>query len=221
MAIPSWIEMAATPPSAATDPEPTGPKCGRLQKAWRQLQEKFHLDVVWPSLSPLQLPPPPGPPRLPRSRASYCADVSVSRYTFLLAPADVAANSTYLASIVQRARRLGFGWEGFALECAAVCSEAGVSVATNVFVRDVDLGEFNGLDGRRVEVVADGLTLWRGAQLAVDNTLVSTATALGCCSFSCLLSCFGCFSVLVVFFSVFWLFVSVFWLFFSGVLVFF
>ena len=46
---------------------------------------------------------------------------------------------------------------------------------TNVFVRDLDLGEFNGLDGRRLEVIADGLTLWRGAQLAIDTTLVSLA----------------------------------------------
>ena len=29
------------------------------------------------------------------------------------------------------------------------------------------------LDGRRLEIVADGLTLWRGAQLAVDTTMVS------------------------------------------------
>ena len=29
------------------------------------------------------------------------------------------------------------------------------------------------LDGRRLEVVADGLTLWGGAQLAIDTTLVS------------------------------------------------
>ena len=36
----------------------------------------------------------------------------------------------------------------------------------------MDLAEFN-LDGRRVEVVADGLTLWHGAQLAIDTTLVS------------------------------------------------
>ena len=32
---------------------------------------------------------------------------------------------------------------------------------------------FNNLDGRRLEVVADGLTLWQGAQLAIDTTLVS------------------------------------------------
>ena len=28
-------------------------------------------------------------------------------------------------------------------------------------------------DGRRIEVVANGFTLWRGAQIAVDTTLVS------------------------------------------------
>ena len=42
-----------------------------------------------------------------------------------------------------------------------------------MFVRDMDLADFNALDNRRLGVVADGLTLWRGAQLAVDTTLVS------------------------------------------------
>ena len=67
------------------------------------------------------------------------------------------------------------GRREFALEVAAaqVCREAGPQVSTNQFVRDLDLGEFNGLDGRRLEVIADGLSLWRGAQLAIDTTLVS------------------------------------------------
>ena len=43
----------------------------------------------------------------------------------------------------------------------------------NTFVRDMDLEGVNVLDGRRLEVVADGLTLWHGAQLANDTTLVS------------------------------------------------
>ena len=46
-------------------------------------------------------------------------------------------------------------------------------VGTNTFIRDLDTGEFNGLDGRRAEVIADGLPLWHGAQLAIDTTLVS------------------------------------------------
>ena len=44
---------------------------------------------------------------------------------------------------------------------------------TNAFVRDMDLVEHNALDGRRLEIVADGLTSWHGAQLAVDTTMVS------------------------------------------------
>ena len=67
------------------------------------------------------------------------------------------------------------GKRGFPLECAAaqVCREAGGRVATNVFIRDLELAEFNAFDNRRVEVIADGLTLWQGAQLAIDTTLVS------------------------------------------------
>ena len=67
------------------------------------------------------------------------------------------------------------GTRGFPLECTAaqVCREAGGRVATNVLIRDLDLGEFNAFDNRRVEVIADGLTLWQGAQLAIDTTLVS------------------------------------------------
>ena len=46
-------------------------------------------------------------------------------------------------------------------------------MSTDVHVRDLDLAAFNILDGRRLEVVADGLTLFRGAQLAIDTTMVS------------------------------------------------
>ena len=65
------------------------------------------------------------------------------------------------------------GRRGFPLECAAaqVCREAGARVTTNAFVRDMDLAEYNAFDGRRLEIVAGGLTL--GAQLAVDTTMVS------------------------------------------------
>ena len=67
------------------------------------------------------------------------------------------------------------GKRGFPLECAAVqvCREGGARVSTNVFVRDMDLTVRNALDSRRLEMVADGLTLLRGAQLALDTTMVS------------------------------------------------
>ena len=46
-------------------------------------------------------------------------------------------------------------------------------MSSNVYVRDMDLAEHNVLGNRRLEVVADGLSLWNGSQLAIDKTLVS------------------------------------------------
>ena len=71
---------------------------------------------------------------------------------------------------------------GFALERAAsrVCREAGGRVMTNMLVRELDLAPgANTRDGRRLEVVADGLSLFQGAQLAIDTTLVSALRADG------------------------------------------
>ena len=55
---------------------------------------------------------------------------------------------------------------------ARVCREAGARVATNVFLRDLNLG-LPLTDGRRLEVVAHGLPAFGGVQVAVDVTLVS------------------------------------------------
>ena len=75
------------------------------------------------------------------------------------------------------------GRRGFALESAAarVCREAGGRVMTNMLVRDMDLapGANHMADGRRLEVVVDGLSLFHGAQLAIDTTLVSAVRADG------------------------------------------
>ena len=69
----------------------------------------------------------------------------------------------------------GLGRRGFASESAAarVCREAGARVTTNVMVRDLDLLPMDRVDARRLEVVADGLPLFHGAQVALDTTLVS------------------------------------------------
>ena len=63
------------------------------------------------------------------------------------------------------------GRRGYPLEVAAaqVCREGGARVFTNVHVRDMDLAAFNALDSSRLEVVADGLTLFGGAQPAMDT----------------------------------------------------
>ena len=56
---------------------------------------------------------------------------------------------------------------------ARICREGGARVSTNVMVRDLDLSQAPGVDGRRLEVVGEGLSLFGGAQLAIDATLVS------------------------------------------------
>ena len=61
---------------------------------------------------------------------------------------------------------------------ARVCREAGAAVATNVLVRDLNLQAAR-QDERRIEVIANGLPLWGGSQLAVDTTLVSPLTSAG------------------------------------------
>ena len=55
---------------------------------------------------------------------------------------------------------------------ARICREAGGRVATNVMVRDLDLALPHVVDGRRLQVVVDGLPLHGGPQLAVHTTLV-------------------------------------------------
>ena len=52
-----------------------------------------------------------------------------------------------------------------------MCREAGGRVS--VAVRDLNIGVPDVADARRLEVVADGLPLFHGTQMAVDTTLVS------------------------------------------------
>ena len=67
------------------------------------------------------------------------------------------------------------GKRGYALESvvARIFREAGGRVTTNVLLRELDFGLVGEADGRRLEVVADGLPLFGGAQLAIDTTVVS------------------------------------------------
>ena len=60
----------------------------------------------------------------------------------------------------------------FERAAARVCYEAGARVATNVALRDLNLG-VPVSDGRRLEVVANCLPAFGGIQVAVDVTLVS------------------------------------------------
>ena len=57
---------------------------------------------------------------------------------------------------------------------AHVCREAGAQVARNVRVGDMNIDV-----PVSIEVVANGLPLWHGAQLAIDATIVSPVTRTG------------------------------------------
>ena len=61
---------------------------------------------------------------------------------------------------------------------ARVCREAGARVARNVRLADMNV-DVPIADARRIEVVANGLPLWHGSQLALDATIVSPLTRLG------------------------------------------
>ena len=69
------------------------------------------------------------------------------------------------------ARAVMLGRRGYALESVAarICREAGGRVRTNMFVRDMDL-DVPVSDGRRLEVVVDGLPLHGGAQHLLEPT---------------------------------------------------
>ena len=56
---------------------------------------------------------------------------------------------------------------------ARVCREAGARVTTHTRLADLNVQHVQHIDDRRIEVIANGLALWGGAQLAVDTTLVS------------------------------------------------
>ena len=73
------------------------------------------------------------------------------------------------------------GRRGYPLESAAarVCREAGARVSTNVLVRDLDILPLDRQDGRKLVVVAGGLPLFHGAQLAIGTTIVSLLRADG------------------------------------------
>ena len=72
--------------------------------------------------------------------------------------------------------------EPLEVAAARVCREAGARVAENQLVRDLNADNVidgRKIDSRKIEVIANGLPLWGGAQLAVDTALVSALTRDG------------------------------------------
>ena len=190
---PSWSTMAESQEVLfAEEPEPHEPKVGWQQRAVESLHQKSHMENYWPRLTDAEkalMHSQHGP----LASAPFTAVPTNRMRRFEAQPFRVLlCRRPHLPLLLSsRTCRCGrqldpfghhraacaeagvLGKRGFPLECAQVCREAGARVTTNAFIRDLDLGEFNRLDGRRIEVIADGLVLWQGAQLAIDTTLVS------------------------------------------------
>ena len=192
--VPSWNDLSLPRPVEEAELEPNQPEFGWQQQASKQMEKKFVSDHLWPRFDNAQR-------ALMRSQCGPLASASLTALpTSRATRIDPQPFRLFLCRrlhlplpLSHRTCRCGrqldqfghhraacpeagvLGKRGFPLECAAaqVCREGGARVSTNVFVRDMDLAVHNGLDSRRLEVVADGLTLWRGAQLAIDTTMVS------------------------------------------------
>ena len=62
---------------------------------------------------------------------------------------------------------------------ARICREGGARVTTNTRLADLNIQNLSRVDDRRIEVIANGLPMLGGSQLAVDTTLVSPLTRTG------------------------------------------
>ena len=180
--VPSWNDLSLPRPVEEAELEPNQPKFGWQLQASKQMEKKFVSDHLWPRFDNTQR-------ALMRSQCSPLASTSLTALpTSRATRIDPQPFRLFLCrrlhlplTLSHRTCRCGrqldqfghhraacpeagvLGKRGFPLECAAaqVCREGGARVSTNVFVRDMDLAVHNGLDSRRLEVVADGLTLWR------------------------------------------------------------
>ena len=183
--MPSWAELSESPLVLEENSEPNQPKVGWQRKAVRQVEVHPR---SWPTSTTrfVEIPtwaacfrPFDSPPDLQndKDRGAAVPDPALSSSPVSPSPflrscrcgrqLDSFGHHRAACHVAGVLGRRGMLWN------ALLCREAGARVTTNMFVRDMDLGHFNALDARRLEVVADGLTLWRGAQLAIDTTLVS------------------------------------------------
>ena len=182
--VPWWVALqeGLCPPLREPEHhEPGGTRAGWQHEAASRVERQFRTEVLLPQMSAQQwamLRSQSGPVAgVPFSTApsSPLTRIEPALFRVLLQRSQLSVCQTACS----RSGVLGRG--EFALESAAarVCREVGGRVATNILVRDLDLGTPDARDARRLEVVVDGLPLFGGAQLAVDTTLVSAIQGNG------------------------------------------
>ena len=198
---PPWDALAEglRPQTGVAEREPSQVSHGWQKYAAEAVHEHFGDHVVWPRLSPDQR-------ALVRSQSGPLPSVSLTALPvhrvskmdsepfrvlllrclrmplpFTVCTCRVAVHSTLLATTAQRAVDGVLGRRGIAAEnaIAQICREGGAPVSTNVILRDLDITPTHRSDARRFEVIAEGLTLFGGFQLAIDATVVSPLHADG------------------------------------------
>ena len=193
--VPRWAalqEGLRPPPREPEHHEPGGTRAGWQHEAASRV-EQFRTEVLFPQMSAQQramLRSQSGPvagvpfstaPSSPLTRTEPAlfapAALPVSSFTLDRSQLSVWPSPPHFWPPPDSL--LTVRGVGPARVVARVCREAGGRVATNILVRDLDLGTPDARDARRLEVVVDGLPLFGGAQLAVDTTLVSAIQGNG------------------------------------------
>ena len=173
------------------EPEPSQPYHGWQKFASMTIQTLHRERVVWPTLSPAEQPmvrSQSGPlasvpfTAMPTSRVTRIASepfrVLLRRFR---SPLPHCVRSCWCGRLLdvlghRAACSTGgaLGRRGFAAESAVaqICWEGGARVSLNAMLRDLDIVPLR-TDGRQLEVVAEGLTLYGGCQLALDATVVA------------------------------------------------
>ena len=149
-------------------------KVGWQQNASRTLKTKFLNEHVWPGMTDAEkkpflglnvanLPPlqSPRPHHAGHENGWSTFPCLFLRRLRLPLPLSSRTLPMWLCSAAGVLCRGGFSLEA-----------AGAHVTTNVSVHAMDLAAFDVMDSRRLEVVADGLTTFHVAQLAIDTKLV-------------------------------------------------
>ena len=185
--MPSWTELSESPPVVNEESEPNQPKVGWQQKATRQTEHKFIRDEVWPGLDDSH-------------RAHFRSQHGpLASAPFKALPTRVDAQPFRILlcrrlhlplPLTLRTCRCGRQLDMFGHHRAA-CAQAGV-LGRRGYPLEVAAAQrlelacpqkrlrerlgpfgFQRLGREKTQVVADGLTLFRGAQFAIDATMVS------------------------------------------------
>ena len=197
-ASPSWADLAqgSTPPTQP-DPEPRPPEPGWQRPAALAAHQAFRTELMAsldpPSQAMLQSQSGPYASRA-FTTIPFGPDTSYPSHLYRVLLLRRLRLPLPLSARVCRCRRildpLGdhraacaqagvLRGRGVPLErtAARICREAGARVTSNTRLSDLNLEHIDRHDDRRIEVIANGLPLWGGAQLAVDTTLVSPLTS--------------------------------------------